>query len=411
MLRDYQKKLAQRAYEIISKLMIVYLAFEMRVGKTLTALQTAQLYGAKHVLFVTKKKAIESIKGDYQKGGFDFELTVVNFESLHKVVSPDDFDFIVTDEGHSLGAYPKPAKRTKLLKLIAEHKPIVYLSGTPSPESYSQLYHQFYVSSYSPFGKFKNFYQFAREFVNIKRLELKTGPVNDYSHAKVDLMKTIIEPYFLTYTQEQAGFEQAEIQEEVITVKMHPHLSLLRKVFLRDDIYKFRDGTVIVGDTPAKKMGKIHQLSSGTVITEEGKLKVLDDSKARFIKENYSGKKIAIFYKYKAEGEMLKSLFENVTESPEEFQSSDKVFISQIQSGAMGTNLSSADVLLFFNIDYSATMYWQARARLQTFERSKIPVVHFLFSEDGIEKNILKTVKNKLDYTSKYFKKDFLGVN
>ena len=43
---------------------------QTRTGKTLTALTAAENYGAKNVLFVTKKKAIDSIVSDYELGGF-----------------------------------------------------------------------------------------------------------------------------------------------------------------------------------------------------------------------------------------------------------------------------------------------------------------------------------------------------
>ena len=45
----------------------------MRTGKTLTALETARLCKAKKVLFLTKKKAIESIKSDYNDFYFPYE--------------------------------------------------------------------------------------------------------------------------------------------------------------------------------------------------------------------------------------------------------------------------------------------------------------------------------------------------
>ena len=92
---------------------------------------------------------------------------------------------------------------------------------------------------------------------------------------------------------------------------------------------------------------------------------------------------------------------------PMEFAKSDNmVFISQIQSGREGINLSSADCLIMLNIDFSAVSYWQARARLQTKERTKPADVHWIFAKDGIEPNIYKAVSNKKDYTLNYFRRD-----
>jgi superfamily II DNA or RNA helicase len=63
-LRDYQVDLSKKAVNILKEKKIVYLMMEPRCGKTLTALETAKLYGANNVLFLTKKKAISSIESD-----------------------------------------------------------------------------------------------------------------------------------------------------------------------------------------------------------------------------------------------------------------------------------------------------------------------------------------------------------
>ena len=58
---------------------------------------------------------------------------------------------------------------------------------------------------------------------------------------------------------------------------------------------------VILGDTAAKLLQKVHQLYSGTVKFESGRSMVIDTSKAEFIKEQFAGNKIGIFYVFKAD--------------------------------------------------------------------------------------------------------------
>jgi len=89
---------------------------EVRTGKTLTALGVADRLGIKNLLFVTKKIAIGSIEADYKKLKPNYDLVVINYESLHKVEGK--FDFVVLDEAHTLGAYPKPSNRAKLVRDI-----------------------------------------------------------------------------------------------------------------------------------------------------------------------------------------------------------------------------------------------------------------------------------------------------
>ena len=406
-LRDYQKEILNQAYQIIQKYRIVYLAMEVRTGKTITALSLAKVLNCARVLFITKKKAISSIESDYEKSSYNFSLTVRNYESLHKL-STHQFDLVIIDEAHSLGAYPKPSLQTKRIKEIVGNKMVVLLSGTPSPESYSQLYHQFWISDSSPFKNYKNFYRWSDEFV-IKKMKVIGGyRINDYSKARKDLIDAYVSKYFITYTQKEAGFE-ANVNETVKYIPINPHIYKLSDILSKQRYFKMKDGSEIVCDTAAKLKSKLHQVYSGTVITEEGKLKVLDNSKAEFIKKEYEGRKIAIFYQFRAEGEVLKATFPNWTDITEDFNNNDDlIYISQVQSGSMGTNLSTADVIVFYNINYSSLQYWQSRARSQHLKRKEDSQIHWIFAEDGIEKEIYKAVINKKDFTTSYFKKVWL---
>jgi hypothetical protein len=98
-LRDYQKQIANQATAILQSSQFVYLALEVRTGKTLTSLQIASQCGATSVLFVTKKKAIASIQSDYDKLAPGYSLEIVNYESLHKV-NMSSLSLIILDESH-----------------------------------------------------------------------------------------------------------------------------------------------------------------------------------------------------------------------------------------------------------------------------------------------------------------------
>ncbi len=64
--RDYQKDLISKGIDIIGEHGFVYLAMEVRTGKTLTSLGIAEGMQVESVLFITKKKAISSIEDDYK---------------------------------------------------------------------------------------------------------------------------------------------------------------------------------------------------------------------------------------------------------------------------------------------------------------------------------------------------------
>jgi hypothetical protein len=401
-LRNYQIELSDKGTEILRKKKIVYLAMEVRCGKTLTALEIAKKYGAKKVLFITKLKAIKSITTDYNNFNYKFELIVINNESIHKITC-NDFDLIISDEHHRNGAFPKPNKVTKILKERFKSKPMIFLSGTITPESYSQIFHQFWISDYSPFKDYNTFYKWANDYVNVKLKYLGYAQVKDYSDAYQERIKKLTNSYFITYTQKQSGFETS-VNENVLKVKMKPITYKIANELKKENVFQGKND-LIIADTGAKLMSKLHQIYSGTCILESGNPMIIDNSKAEFIKDYFKNNKIAIFYKFQAELQLIKDTFkDNVCFDLDTFNSTNKNLAIQIVSGREGISLAAADYLVYFNIDFSAVSYFQSRDRLTTMQR-KSNDIFWIFSDGGIEEKIYKSVMAKKNFTLSIFKK------
>ena len=242
-LRDYQEEISNKAVELLKKYKIAYLALQVRTGKTLTSFVTAHKFGAKSVLFVTKKKAISDIVNQFSGSAIEMGIYVTNYEQLSNV--HETFDLIIIDEAHSLSAFPVPSARAKELKRICFGKPIIYLSGTPNPESFSQLYHQFWVSSYSPFEAYPNFYKWATQFVNVKKMKINGQSFNNYDQADKKMVMDCCGHLFLTFTQEQAGFESL-INEHIHHVEMLESTYTLANRLRIDKIVRNKEGQVEV---------------------------------------------------------------------------------------------------------------------------------------------------------------------
>lgn len=389
---------------------------QVRTGKTLTALALAEQGGYRNVLFVTKKKAIPSIESDREKMAAKMHLTVTNFEQVVKLKPL--FDLVIIDEAHSTGAYPKPSKRMRDIKKIAAGIPIIFLSGTPSPESYSQLFHQLHISSFSPFKQYANFYAWARDFVNVKKKRVGAGMmVNDYSEADGDKIWKHIKHLFIRFTQEEAGFV-APVDEIVLEVEMAEDSKRIyrdlekHKLHTRSIPHSGREINATV-NSGADLINKLAQISSGTLLFDDvDKGVIIDWSKATFIVSYFQGKKIAIFYRYKSELELLKAFFPNWTDSPELFNASTNLtFLGQIQAAREGVNLSTADALVMYNIDFSSTSYFQARARIQSKERQGSAPLYWIFSKHGIERKIYAAVTNKTNFTYSYYRQNYVRKN
>jgi len=317
MLRDYQEDIARRAAVLIKEYGFAYLAMQVRTGKTLTAMRAAALCGAKSVLFITKKKAIESIRMDYRDKLNDasFALEVVNYEGLHKVSG--NYDLIICDEAHGLGQYPKPSERALTVRgmVMKNNCPVLLLSGTPSPESYAQMFHQLWATGAGPWKHYANFYAWFKDYGQPMSRWINQRQVQVYDNVDRERVLTDIQPLMITFTQEEAGFE-APVLERIQALPMPDKIRAGIDYLKKNRVMKTAAGLTIMADTAVKLMQKHHQLCGGTIITEEGERLIVDVSKAEWIGRELAGLKVAVFYKYQAEREALIQVLGECCETP-----------------------------------------------------------------------------------------------
>ena len=390
--------------DILKEHKILCLSMEVRCGKTLTALSIAEAYGAKSVLFISKKKAITegSIQGDYADLDPSYEIDFINYASVHKATG--SYDFIIIDESHSLGAFPIKSKRVDKVKNICKGLPIIFLSGTFTPESYSQIYHQLYVSSFSPFIKYANFYKWSKIFVDVYQIRINGRDANKYERAHKDMIENYTNKLFIKVSQEDAGFSQL-IHEEILEVPMDQvQANLINSI--KDRGFCKYNGELCIPSNPSIKLSKIAQICGGTLLMDDAeKGVVISRAKADYINQHFKGQKIAILYVYKAEGDLLREIFKNHTSDENVFRKDDSsTFIAQIRSAREGVDLSTADSLVMYSVDFSATSYFQGKARIQSHSRIKEANLYWIFTSGGIEKHIYGAVSKKKSFTTSYYK-------
>ena len=413
-LRDYQNDIAGRAAEMLRTRGVCYLSMQVRTGKTFTAMHACSLYGAKRVLFVSKLKALGSIRMDYQVmqgAGAGYSIEFINWESLHKVEVPEGgYCVVILDEAHTMGQYPRMNQRTEQVNAIQAGAHLL-LSGTPTPESTSQLFHQFHATGRGPWEQYRNFYEWHKVYGEPWERYINGRMVKQYNRCKDTAVLDDAKRYMISYTQEEAGFK-CEVTERVERVPMPAHIATAIRLLRRDKLFHTKSGDMVVADTAVKEMQKIHQLCGGTVITESGERIVADMSKAKWVHDFAKNKKVAVFYKYQAERDALETAIGPGSESVEYFNSipAPAIIYLQIAAGREGVNLSTADALIMYNIDFAAVSYWQARARMQTLNRTAPALVIWLQYEGGIESKILAAVHDKKDYTLQHYRRDLFSV-
>lgn len=405
-LRDLQKEIIPLGVKILKKHFMVWYVGQERAGKTYPALGTIKEGGFTSALCITTLKASVDIKKAYKHFNSAFNLDVINYESAHKALAnKNKYQLIWLDESHKLGQSPTPAKVVKIVKEICQNKFIIYTTATPNAEGYHKLYHQFYVSTASPLAAYRNFYAFARDFITVSYTYTSGGQkVPVWTNVNYAKLKPMIDHLFITWTREDAGFT-VDAEDKFLTVKMSDEAIAIFNQLKRNKVYQHPDGRIGTISGGAELISKLNQIGSGTLKmddSEEGV--IIDTSKAEFIKSKFTGQKIAIFYKYIAEGKLLRSYFPNHTSDAAEFNSrNDLIFIGQVKTYCEGVDLSTADALVNYNIEFSATIYSQSRARHLFKERTKPAPVYFIFPEHGIDHKIYQAVSNKKNFTWSYY--------
>lgn len=396
-LYKYQKEIVLKASLILKDRHIVYLNMGMRTGKTRVALTIANNYNS--VLFVTKKRVINFVYKEKDELGINTNITVINYEQLHKYLT-EKYDLVVVDEAHSIGAFPKPSLRAKLLKAICNKNncDVVLMSGTPFPESLSQCYHQFYISNYSPFANYKNFYAFANDYVNIVLKKVSaTTTVRDYSHCK-DSVLAILQPYTITFSSEEGNVNTPK-KEYIIYVsddQIEKYLYQIIKLGIIRDLDYYRSNA-------SEQFEKAWQLCGGFIYLDD-KPVFLSYKKAEALRslEGYT----IIFYKFIAELYILKTtLGAELTTNVSEFQSGSYKYIAlQYLSGREGINLSIANNIVYYNLDFSYTSYSQSLERASCKLKDSVNVYYIFYENIAFERRILDTLKDKKNFNLRTFK-------
>lgn len=407
--RQYQKEIIPKGIAVLKRYYMVWLTGQERAGKTLPALGILNEGGFTNALCITTINASIDIKGAIKALNGSCNVDVINYASAHKMLNEKSkYQVIWLDESHKLGQAPIPAKTVKTIKLLCQGKYIIYSTGTPSAEGYYKLYHQFYVSTASPLAKWPTFYDFAREFINVRLQKARGRDIKIWTDVKADKLFPLIDHLFITWTRKDAGFK-IEPEDKILTVRMSEKSIAIFNQLKKHKVYVDEHGRAATINGGAELISKLNQVGSGTlkydpVDGQESEGLILDYSKAEFIKEHFAGQKIAVFFKYIAEGKLLRQFFPNHTDNAAEFNKrNDLIFIGQVKSFCEGVDLSSADCLVNYNLEFSATVYSQARSRLLSLERTKKAPVYFLFPEHGIDHKIYQAVSNKINFTWSFY--------
>ena len=388
---QHQVDISSQALDILRKNMIVYLAMQERTGKTLTSILICEQTKCNNILVITKKKALTGWIDTLSKYKHNKTYECINYESLHKCTFKPDL--VIIDEAHSnLGAYPKVGKTWKEVFKFTKGKPIIYLSATPSAQTYAQLYHQFKLSSWSPWTKYPSFYNWHKDYGIENIIYLGGRQIKQYNEVKSEKVMSSVEHLFISYTRTELGFEH-EPNDILHYIDLSPEIKTYYNSLLKDRVATVA-GTEVIADTVMALRTKLHQIEGATLKQEDKNIFLSKIDKIDYILKTWGDSKdLVIFYQYQNELSLLKQTFKSAT-------------ILQGTSFAEGVDLSMYETCVVYSMDFSTAKYTQRRARQCNMKRDTPIDFHFLLVKGAISEQVYQTVAvNRTNFVDSYFNK------
>jgi hypothetical protein len=418
-LREHQKRAVGDLLSLLESEGVAILEGQQRTGKTLTALAISK--GYKTPLLLTKKKAIKDIQSDSKKINAEESLTVINYESAHKLPAYD-WDLIILDECHSSGMSPlgKPGliwrRVRELFKKTGAHG--LLMSGTVSIESKAQLFSEFAVTGRGPWQEYRTFYHWWNQPGHYKTA--KSGgygvagaskrvaggqEVPDYAQVNNARVEKEANPFIVTVSRADAGFKVTDATQKVVKCANGAILGLCEEIE-KNGIVEV-DGRVCVYETPAARLQGCHMACGGTLMDENGEgfsLPVEYDPvyKIRKIMEKTEGgKKYVIFAHYIHERKFIReTLGDLVTYELEGFDISSQMFcVLSSTSYSMGVDLSwLTGCQIIYSVPWSGAVWRQLLDRQLKYDRVREAVVGVLLLDGGVDELCYDAVSKKQNF-------------
>lgn len=393
---EHQEELSNDALEVLRENAIVYLAMEERTGKTITALMAAEKSAAQRILVITKKKAEVDWKKVLADPLWTKQYVLTTYHQIHSL-QPQPFDLILLDESHNyISSFPKPGKIWKQLKPVCKGKPIIYISATPHAQGLQMLFHQFALSSWSPWYKHSNFYSWFQMYGKPYTIEINGIKIPQYTKlANEQTVYDCVKHLFIAKTRGELGFEQ-EPEDKIHWVELNNNVKQVYNVLLKNEMIELSVGTLIC-DSRSKMRTALHQIEGGTIKINKDYFVLDNNEKVQYILDNFGDREdLVIMYNFKSELTKLQKVFK-------------KALILQATSFAEGVDLHKYKDLVIYSQDYSTARHTQRRARQCNMERDTPIIVHYLLVHKGISAQVYKTVSvNKKNYVDSTYKREFL---
>lgn len=303
-------------------------------------------------------------------------------EDLLRAWEPDTLIF---DESHRIKN--QASKQSKAAARIAEKARFrMLLSGTPITKAPLDIFGQFRAMDPEVFGT--NWYAFKFTYGvwgGFKKFQLR-------GFRKLAELSQRVRDHSYRVRKKDCLDLPPKVYVDVPVTLSPSSMKIYRE--MADDMIAEIEETHATAAIVLVKLVRLSQITSGFIKDVEGKVRVFDSNKLNTCMDLVGdmvqeGHKVVIFVRFIQDIERLSERLDNEgigyrilsgsvpvrkrDSFIQEFQTQPnvKVFIAQIQAGSLGIELTAADVVIYYSVNYNAADFWQSQDRVHRQGQTK----------------------------------------
>lgn len=317
------------------------------------------------------------------------------------------FDMVILDE---LSSFKNPKSlRFKALRRVRPYiKRIVGLTGTPASNGLMDLWAEVAaVDGGKRLGRFIGNYR-ARYFTP-DRMNPYTGIVYSYSlrpGAEEEIYDRISDITISMKAKDYLHMPEAVMVKHEVTMDKTER-SVYEK--LREELVTTVKGEEITASNAAVLSGKLLQLASGAIYSDDGKIMNIHEKKLDMLSdlvEQANGKPVLVAYWFKHDHERIMKRLTDDGYHPRDLKTSKDIedwnkgaievgLISPASAGH-GLNLQEGGhILIWYSMIWSLEMYQQTNHRLDRQGQKEVVSIHHIITKGTVDEEVMKALDEK----------------
>lgn len=330
---------------------------------------------------------------------------LVDYLESHRKKWP--FDMVILDELSSF----KNAKslRFKALRRVRPYiKRIVGLTGTPASNGLMDLWAEVAaVDGGKRLGRFIGNYRAT--YFTPDRMNPYTGIVYSYSlrpGAEEEIYDRISDITISMKAKDYLHMPEAVMVKHEVTMDKSER-SVYEK--LKEELVTTVKGEEITASNAAVLSGKLLQLASGAIYSDDGKIMNIHEKKLDMLSdlvEQANGKPVLVAYWFKHDHERIMKRLTDEGYHPRDLKTSKDIedwnegvievgLISPASAGH-GLNLQEGGhILIWYSMIWSLEMYQQTNHRLDRQGQKEVVSIHHIITKGTVDEDVMKALDEK----------------